>query len=109
MSGIGSSLDGGSRLDSVRRQVKACLSTAQSTGTFLHQDTRQSFPNPCIKINGIGTVGLSLSSRDIDVVKQASHRAPFGKGTETIVDENIRKTWQINAAEIVCSNPRWDN
>jgi hypothetical protein len=88
--------------------MKECLSTAQSLSTFLHQDTHQYFPDPCIKVKNIGNVGLPLSPRDVEAVKQASHRAPFGKVIDTIVDENVRKTWQINASDLVCSNPRWE-
>jgi hypothetical protein len=111
MSGTDSNPGDNSHLDTVRKQLQACFSTstAQSAGSFLHQDTRQSFPNPSIKIKDVGNVGLPMSPRDIDAVKQASHQAPFGKGTETIVDESVRKTWQINATDIVCSNPRWEN
>jgi len=98
------SLSGG---NSIRKQLKACLSTSESTGNFVYQDTHESYPNPCLKIKDIGNVGLPLSLRDVDAVKQASDRAPFGKGTETIVDETVRKTWQIDAADLELSNPRW--
>lgn len=98
------SLSGG---NSIIKQLKACLSTSESTGNFVYQDTHESYPNPCLKIKDIGNVGLPLSLRDVDAVKQASDRAPFGKGTETIVDETVRKTWQIDAADLELSNPRW--
>jgi hypothetical protein len=43
-------------------------------------------PNPALKIKDTGTVGLPLSSRDAAAIKEASHPAPFGKGSETIID-----------------------
>lgn len=75
----------------------------------MHQGTLETYPNPGIKIKSVDKIGLPLSPRDIDAVKQASHRAPFGKGTKTIVDESVRKTWQVDAADLVCSNPKWDS
>lgn len=38
--------------------------------------------------------------RDARILVQASHRAPFGKGTETVIDEAVRKTWEVDAGEI---------
>jgi hypothetical protein len=72
----------------------------------MHQGTLETYTNPGIKIKGVDKIGLPLSPRDIDAVKQASHRAPFGKGTKTIIDESVRKTWQIDAADLTCSNPK---
>ncbi|KAF7193013.1 MICOS complex subunit MIC60 [Pseudocercospora fuligena] len=33
------------------------------------------------------------------------HKAPFGKGSETIVDDTVRKTWELNTNEFVVNNP----
>ena len=52
----------------------------------MSSSTYSSSPNPAIEIKDIGAVGLPLSSRDVDAVKQASHAAPFGKGSETLID-----------------------
>lgn len=39
-----------------------------------------------MEIKDIGIVGLPLSSRDAAAIKEASHPAPFGKGSKTLVD-----------------------
>jgi hypothetical protein len=38
---------------------------------------------------------------------QVATKAPYGKGSETLVDEKVRKSWQIDAAKIRLSNPNW--
>lgn len=65
-------------------------------------------PNPVIEITDAGIVGPPLSSCDADAVRNASHAAPFGRGEGTLVDETIRKTWEINATNISIRNPQWD-
>lgn len=92
----------------IRDQLKSSLSPTFSKASFMYQNSRQEYPNPGLKIKDVGIVGLPLSSDGADTLKRASHRAPFGKGTETVVDENVRKTWQINAADISFANTRWD-
>lgn len=50
---------------------------------------------------------LPLSEDDANILVQASHKAPFGKGTETVVDESVRKTWEIDAGKIKFLNKGW--
>ncbi|KAI9882227.1 MAG: Sorting nexin mvp1 [Watsoniomyces obsoletus] len=64
--------------------------------------------NPGLHIEGVGNVGLPLSDRDAKLIIEASHKAPFGKGSETIVDENVRKTWELNATQVRTRNPAWE-
>ena len=41
-----------------------------------------------------------------DLVKMA-HKAPFGKGSKTIIDANVRSVWEIDADKISFLNPGW--
>jgi hypothetical protein len=36
-----------------------------------------------------------------------AEKAPFGKGLSTVVDETVRKTWQIDASKVTFHNPQW--
>jgi hypothetical protein len=95
-------------VDNLREELKTCLSTstAESRSTFMHQDTRESYPNPGLKIRDFRTVGLPLSPQDIDTIKQAGHRSPSGTHGDTTTDSNVKQPSQIQAADLVCSNPR---
>lgn len=35
-------------------------------------------------------------------------KAPYGEGAETLVDETVRKSWQIDATKVRFSNPQWE-
>ncbi|KAI4284767.1 MAG: hypothetical protein L6R38_001167 [Xanthoria sp. 2 TBL-2021] len=47
---------------------------------------------------------------DVSTAKQiieVCHKAPFGKGSETIIDENVRKTWELNPDQFGLLDPTW--
>ena len=84
------------------------ISKVHSSGSFATFGIIDNFANPGISVDPIGTVRLPLSEDDAHALIQLSCQAPFGKGTETLVDESIRKTWQIDAAKITFRNKGWD-
>ncbi|KAL8907098.1 MAG: hypothetical protein Q9171_006003 [Xanthocarpia ochracea] len=90
-------------MDDLRRLI----SEVHASGSFAAFGTIDSFVNPGIFIDPIGIVRLPLSEDDAHALAQISHKAPFGKGNETLVDESFRKTWQIDAANIRIFNKDW--
>ena len=80
-----------------------------STGSFATFGIVDSFVHPGISVEPIGTVRLPLSNEDANTLIQASHKAPFGKGTETVVDESVRKTWEVDAEKIHFLNKGWQS
>lgn len=62
--------------------------------------------NPGLEVAG-SLVPLPLVTRDADAIKAQCEQAPFGRGDDTVVDESVRKTWQLDASLFRCSNPAW--
>lgn len=85
------------------------ISQVHSTGSFATFGIIDSFVHPGISVDSIGTVRMPLSQEDAHSLILASHKAPFGKGIETVIDESVRKTWQIDAGRVQCLNPRWQS
>ncbi|KAK8062540.1 hypothetical protein PG997_014637 [Apiospora hydei] len=55
-------------------------------------------------------IPLPLSTpRDAEVIRKACHQAPFGRGDETVVDESVRKTWEVGREGFQLLNPQWPN
>jgi len=73
-------------VEGLREELDCWLHSSSPKGVIMSSSTYSASPNPAIEIKEIGAVGLPLSLRDVDAVKQASHLAPFGKGSETLVD-----------------------
>ncbi|KAL8838115.1 MAG: hypothetical protein Q9170_002256 [Blastenia crenularia] len=83
------------------------LSGIHSSGSFAASGVIDSFVNPGIFVDPIGIVRLPLSEDDAHALTQTGHKAPFGKGNETLIDESVRKTWQIDAANVRFLNENW--
>jgi hypothetical protein len=63
--------------------------------------------NPAISISGLGGIGLPLSKRDAELVSSASHPAPYGKGSDTVIDSAVRNTRELDTAQFELTNPKW--
>ncbi len=63
---------------------------------------------PHLFINGIGEVPLPLVDIYAEKIKKMAIQAPFGKGSQTIVDTSVRNTWEIDASEITLKSDKWD-
>lgn len=67
-------------------------------------------PLPGLSIHGLSdpaVLGLPLCGSQATAVKDACTLAPYGKGTETVVDTAVRKTWQLNPDRFTIRNSKW--
>ncbi|KAK7036717.1 hypothetical protein VNI00_011382 [Paramarasmius palmivorus] len=65
-------------------------------------------PNPTLCLDGMGTVGLPLSTREARAVIENCIQAPFGMGERTVVDKEVRDTWELDSSKVQFDNPAWD-
>jgi hypothetical protein len=49
-----------------------------------------------------------LSPRDAELIKTRCIQAPFGKGERTVVDTEVRDTWELDTKDVDFINPAWD-
>ena len=64
--------------------------------------------HPGLKVKGVGNVALPLLEHQAKSLIKLSQQAPFGRGEETIVDTNVRNSWQIAAEDFELTNPQWE-
>ncbi|KAI1793097.1 hypothetical protein LXA43DRAFT_281235 [Ganoderma leucocontextum] len=64
-------------------------------------------PNPCLNVQGVGTIGLPLHVRDAEAIKARASQAPFGKATKTVIDKSVRDTWEIDGKDVQFDNRAW--
>jgi len=76
-------------------------------GKFAVNHTFSSTPLPGLHVQGIGMIGFPLSDRDAKLIETVATQAPFGKGTETVVDTTVRDTFEINPDKFSFENPAW--
>ena len=67
-------------------------------------------PKPRIDIEGFGRVSYPFNIAQLQYLIQLGivKKAPFGKGSETLIDENVRKAYEIDASQVTI-DPNWLN
>ena len=63
---------------------------------------------PGLHVEGVGPVGLPVDEVTARSLVAAAQRAPFGLGEATVVDEEVRNTWQIEPERLRFDNPGWE-
>ncbi|KAK9777645.1 hypothetical protein SCAR479_05693 [Seiridium cardinale] len=82
------------------------INDIKTTGDFATSKSRSAFVNPGLEVGGI-SLPLPLTARDAEALKAACSQAPFGRGDETLVDESVRRTWELNHDQFRLTNPAW--
>ena len=83
---------------------KDCL---EFPGSYAYSSLLPVAPLPRLSIEGLGPFGLPLSETDAKRVIGFASQAPFGQGSETVVNKEVRDTWEIDAARVKFENPVW--
>ena len=68
-----------------------------------------SMPLPRLDVAGVGPIALPLLSAQAAQLIAVAERAPYGRGEQTIVDTEVRRTWQIGAAQVRLTGKSWDH
>lgn len=82
-------------LDGIRRPGDFCAAGAAEVFT------------PRLEVDGIGPVALPLLPAQAEQLVAVAERAPFGRGQQTLVDTEVRCTWQIDAAKVQIHGQGW--
>ena len=62
---------------------------------------------PGLNINGLGMLSFPLNKTQARKLIKLCHQAPYGKGTETLVDIDVRRTWELDPDRFQLTNPKW--
>lgn len=63
---------------------------------------------PGLKVDGLGELSLPLGKSQARKLIKQCHQAPYGKGTETLVDTDVRRTWELDPDQFQLTNPKWE-
>jgi predicted 2-oxoglutarate/Fe(II)-dependent dioxygenase YbiX len=64
---------------------------------------------PGLEVEGVGPVRLPLGKTQARKLIKLCRQAPYGKGTETVVDTDVRRVWELDPEQFQFTNPKWDN
>lgn len=81
----------------IKRLLVDSLAKTEAPGSFAAFYAVPDFVNPILMVDNDGPpIRLPLQETDAARIIAASHKAPFGQGSETVVDESVRKTFELN-------------
>ncbi|KZM18478.1 uncharacterized protein EKO05_0007675 [Ascochyta rabiei] len=90
-----------------KHQLQDCLDEVEHEGNYSAVQRHKQYINPGLYIKDFGTIGLPLSTRDAIAITGKCRKAPFGKGDETVINEAVRRTWELDATDYGFGNPDW--
>src|SRR5689334_25337367 len=89
-----------------KKDILDCLNDIKGNGSFVSSNTA-SFVFPGLEVKGVGELSYPINEQQARALIQSAHKAPFGKGSQTILDDKIRSTWEIDAAMLKFNGNQW--
>ncbi len=76
------------------------------TGDF-HSSGTAPFFFPGLAVEGLGELSFPLPASQARELIPLAEEAPYGRGMETVLDADVRRCWQIDAARISFTDLAW--
>lgn len=92
-------------MSSANRLLNA-LSNITGTGNFLSQGA-ETFFLPSLDVDGVGEIAFPLPVSQARELIAVAETAPYGMGSETVLDQSVRKCWQVDASHFRIQSPAW--
>ena len=94
-------------MESIKSYLEEVLVDVDSTADFALHRALVNITNPGLTIEGVGSIGLPVSPRDVESIIAVSKQSPFGFKSETRVDTDVRRTFELSPAQFKLENPAW--
>lgn len=65
-------------------------------------------PLPAIEVDGVGRIAFPLLPIQAEQLIAMAEPAPYGRGPETLVDRDVRRTWQIAPDRMMFRGRHWE-
>lgn len=64
-------------------------------------------PMPKVEVTGVGVLSFPVPPNQITELISQANRAPYGRGEKTILDESVRKVWQLPPEKVRIGGKSW--
>jgi hypothetical protein len=91
----------------VKAQFLRSLESISPQRSFAAFGKLVDFADPQIYTSSTGRVHLPLQEQSARALIETSHRAPFGKREQTLIDTSVRNTWELSPNHFELQNPTW--
>jgi predicted 2-oxoglutarate/Fe(II)-dependent dioxygenase YbiX len=82
------------------------LKTIRRPGDFFTFGTADILA-PRLEVDGVGVIALPLLPAQAAELVAVAERAPYGRGADTLIDTDVRRTWQISAGRVHIGGKHW--
>jgi predicted 2-oxoglutarate/Fe(II)-dependent dioxygenase YbiX len=93
-------------LSSIASEFASCLGAVRRPGDFWATGTAM-LGLPSLEVTGIGPVALPLLPVQAGQLIACAEAAPFGRGEATVVDQTVRRSWQIGPDRVRIGGRHW--
>ncbi|KAF9879326.1 hypothetical protein CkaCkLH20_02869 [Colletotrichum karsti] len=87
--------------------LNEALNDIQSPGTFASLHPLKGPLDPQLFVPDVGAVTLPLREADARGLVEKARQAPYGKGSDTVVDTSVRNTWELDPSQFELRSPSW--
>ena len=92
--------------DRVEDAIEKLLRSVDRPGDFcVHGRLFAAMPR--LEVEGAGALAFPVPRAQIRALIRAAERAPYGKGTKTLVDRSVRDCWQIEPERVRLAGAAW--
>ena len=93
-------------MKSLANELAALLSTARTPGDFYTSGASAMYL-PLLEVRDVGPIALPLLPAQAEQLIAVAARAPYGRGAQTLIDTDVRRTWQIDADRVRIQGRNW--
>ncbi|CCV08428.1 conserved hypothetical protein [Mesorhizobium metallidurans STM 2683] len=94
-------------MSSIAAALLDCLRSVERPGDFCVGGLREIFL-PAIDVEGVGRIAFPLPAAQAEQLVAMAEAAPHGRGEETVLDRDVRRTWQIDSGRTRISGRHWE-
>ncbi|MCC5815624.1 MAG: 2OG-Fe(II) oxygenase [Leptospira sp.] len=93
-------------MQKLKKSILECLRNLKGSGKFAVVNEAK-FVIPGLTVEGMGEIAFPLQEWQAKELIRVAQKARFGKGSETVLDTNVRSAWEIDAKKLQFKNPKW--
>jgi len=88
------------------KNILDCLNNIKGNGSFVSSH-KATFVFPGIEVEGVGELSYPINEWQAKALIQQAHKAPFGKGSQTVFDDTVRRAWEIDSSMLKFKGNQW--
>lgn len=88
------------------KPLEAVMSSVSRPSDFFVSGVME-LPMPKVEVEGAGILSFPVPDEQIAAIVRRAERAPYGRGSETIVDTSVRNVWQIAPDDVHIGGKSW--